>query len=284
MTKQQNVATSRLLRSFLLTTLSLSITATLQLPAKANIWADFVASLFGGGSSDLRRNDNRRGSGGHDICSAEKRDDTQKEINEAQTETVDDNSDNEILDDLVAFVPAENAPGHEADNKELLIVGYTEKEYPRVWLYIPRSDQPDTALIEFSIYDDQAYLFPPIKLELPDSPGVASIQVPTDRRGLQPGIAYTWRASIQCVESGTPSTMHVVKGQILHTLAMTDESQTTETHEDYQERNIWYEAIDYIALNRSQNDEDWLELLEYFKFGSNATDIDVHSSPLIELR
>lgn len=179
---------------------------------------------------------------------------------------------------LTALVP-ENEPGT------------TIAAHPTFWFYLPvgRSEQATQA--EFMLVDEnqRPVIEQPLKMALPDSPGIVSVKLPETEQPLEVGKQYKWYFSIICDEREL-SRNSEVWGEVKRVEASSELVRQLETLPESQqyrafvEQGISQEALTQLALHRSIYSDDWMKLLKYFELEDVADAAIVQLNPSSETR
>jgi hypothetical protein len=148
-------------------------------------------------------------------------------------------------------------------------MGKTIKERPTLWFYVPYSPQ-DAPIGEFVLQDDARRDLYRIPFRLPKSPGLVSVTLPKEKAPLTIARWYRWYFKLYCDREKSSSPIFV-QGWIQR-IALTPRlkqqlQNSSQKDRVYAERQIWYDAIDYLAKQRaiapSQKElsDRWYDLL-----------------------
>ena len=104
---------------------------------------------------------------------------------------------------LTALVP-ENEPGT------------TVSDHPTFWFYLPVGRSEQVTQAEFVLFDENQTLAikQPLKMALPDAPGIVSVKLPETEQPLEVGKQYEWEFSIICGDEPDLSGNPWVWGQV----------------------------------------------------------------------
>jgi len=107
---------------------------------------------------------------------------------------------------------------------------------------------------ELMMIDDSQYqLFDqPLRVQLPENPGIVRVEVPDSMPPLQPRRSYQWSLMVVCNEQ-EPSKNPFVSGWI---------ERVNPNVED--EAPNWHEAVDELARTRRDRTDEWLTFLEIY--------------------
>lgn len=150
-----------------------------------------------------------------------------------------------------------------------LLVGQTIDAHPSFWIYLSQGKLPHTDII-FSLNNpDEETVVGPLKLDLPDAPGFARIDLPTDQPELKLGQRYTWRAIVQCQDSelSEPEPLSEVEGFVMRVTpdaSLSRELATLPSGDSYQayfDHGLWYDMVNQLAIHHQTHLEDWQDLL-----------------------
>ena len=156
---------------------------------------------------------------------------------------------------LTAVVPASN-------------VGTTVSDRPNLWFYVPYgSQQANTG--EFVLQDRQENDVYRQTFDLPQTPGLVSLELPQAAPSLEVGRPYRWYFKLYCGDSAS-ATANFVEGWITRIplesdLATAIEGKNT-AYQEYGSNSIWFDALDNLAQLRLEQDnpqlqDDWNKLL-----------------------
>ncbi|NEQ22371.1 MAG: DUF928 domain-containing protein [Microcoleus sp. SIO2G3] len=159
---------------------------------------------------------------------------------------------------LTALVP-ENEPGT------------TVSDHPTFWFYLPVGRSEKVTQAKFMLLDEnqRPAIKQPLKMALPDAPGIVSVKLPETEQPLEVGKQYEWQFSIICDEwdlSGNPQVWGQVKRveaspELVRQLKTLPES---DQYIAFVEHDISQEALTELVLHRSLYSDDWMKLLELF--------------------
>jgi hypothetical protein len=148
--------------------------------------------------------------------------------------------------------------------------GTTTAARPTFWFYVPYTPQQAPSG-EFVLQDESRQDIARIPLKLPDTPGFLGFELPSSQASLTVDRWYRWYFKLYCDRQKTSSPIFV-QGWIQR-IALTGELEQQlekSNRKDlvYRDRQIWYDAIAYLANLRLANprdptlEEDWNRLLK----------------------
>lgn len=149
--------------------------------------------------------------------------------------------------------------------------GTTVSDHPTFWFYLPVGRSEQVTQAEFVLFDEnqRPAIKQPLKMALPDAPGIVSVKLPETEQPLEVGKQYEWYFSIICDEldlSGNPQVWGQVK-RVEASLELVRQLKTLPESAQYiafVEHDISQEALTELALHRSLYSDDWMNLLELF--------------------
>ena len=162
-----------------------------------------------------------------------------------------------------------------ANNLEL-----TTNEHPTFWVYIPYTPQ-EAPSGEFSLQDGEEDVYR-IRFQLPATPGIVSIKLPSTQKALEVGKTYRWYLEINCPRSEsavrvTPASVTGLVRRVSPSRNLENALNSAQTPVEriaaYAQHSIWYDTLTELAqlrLNQPQNSEIeqiWVELLSEQKIG-----------------
>jgi hypothetical protein len=179
---------------------------------------------------------------------------------------------------LIALVP-ENEPGT------------TVSDHPTFWFYLPVGRSERVTQAEFMLLDENQHpvIKQPLKMALPDAPGIVSVKLPENEQPLAVGKQYEWHFSIICDE-WEQSRNSEVWGEVERVQAspeLVQQLKTLPESEQYRvfvEQGISQEALTQLALHRSIYSDDWMALMDYFNLKDVADAAIVQLNPSAETR
>ena len=151
----------------------------------------------------------------------------------------------------------------------------TVNEYPTFWLYVPYTPQQAPSG-EFSLQDGDNEVYR-THFQLPATPGIVSITLPSTAPSLAEGKEYRWYFDINCPpsassqESATPASLTGLVKRLALSSDLSQDLKAAPTPlakiRTYARHGIWYETLTELAqlrLNEPQNSslqQAWIELL-----------------------
>ncbi|KAM3107475.1 DUF928 domain-containing protein [Phormidesmis sp. 146-33] len=168
-----------------------------------------------------------------------------------------------------------NTQTTQAFNKEALVALVTAKgemstaaSQPTFWFYVPFQD-PSLLTAEFILRDDQEQRsIEPLRLQLPNQPGIVSVRSP---QPLKVNQSYHWYFSVICDVSGEQKKL-TVDGWVRYvepsTTVITQLKQATTIEQAaalYVKSGFWSDALTLLASHRKQNERSaivWADLLQ----------------------
>jgi hypothetical protein len=163
-------------------------------------------------------------------------------------------------ENLIALVP-ENV---QEDEQELKVELTTAQAYPTFWFYLP--SYPSTKEARFILLDANKHpvLKEPIRIELPETPGIAEFTLPNTEKSLQVGKRYTWYFEVVC-DRRNPDRNPIVRGQIERIEPIEQNPQQENQLPGYfvsaNNGVVWYDTLTQLARNRNLYSKDWIDLL-----------------------
>lgn len=162
----------------------------------------------------------------------------------------------------------------------------TVSSYPTFWVYVPYTAE-EAPSGEFSLEDRAGTeVIWETEFQLPNTPGVVSITLPSDEPGLEIDTTYRWYFKLKCPTtngSNQNTSPAFVTGLVQRDLRSNIESQlnnvstpSLERVEIYAENKIWYETINELANLRLRDrenslfEEEWVNLLNSQGLGQIA--------------
>lgn len=157
----------------------------------------------------------------------------------------------------------------------------TVKEYPTLWVYLPytRLEAPNG---EFSLQDGDKEVYR-VRFQLPTTPGIIGLSLPSTSPPLAVGKQYRWYFDINCPrakasnESATPASLTGVVQRITPSLALENELKAAKTPLEriniYNKQGFWIESITELAQLRIKDPQNpnlqkvWIELLSQPQVG-----------------
>ncbi|MGF1989422.1 MAG: DUF928 domain-containing protein [Nostoc sp. ZfuVER08] len=164
--------------------------------------------------------------------------------------------------------------------------GLTTQDYPQFWFYLPFGGNSQSPPAKFRLLDEQkkSVLTKPLLFSLSEKKGIVSISLPSTEKPLLIGKKYHWYFKIACTNTQGSNTNISVNGWVKRVEAspklLTKIKQTVYQHQyiPYAENNIWYETVSQLAQNRIANQQEWANLLSFFKLEEFV------NSPVSELK
>lgn len=156
---------------------------------------------------------------------------------------------------------------------------FTTEATPTLFFCLPSIAQPQTAKLEFSLYDDDNTLVSQTTLTPTRRSGIASLPLPTSEtfKELESDRNYRWHLSL--VNEGQEKE-RVIEGWIRRVEMKPNladklaQASPIERVQLYQQARLWYEALEELAQLKRENPDDddiseqWAELLEWFDLGA----------------
>lgn len=291
MNRQSWQRTPRALKGLCLAGMSMSLMLTSVSPAQAGI-IDRFRAIFQPNRELKSATGTRRGGGSRDIC-----ENPISDVVESSAASVISNAEDgmasasEHPDSLVAFVPWAKVIDPALGEQEILMEGKTLEAYPSFSLYVPFAKAENRANLEFSISNIETfeYVAGPFELDLPEIPGVVTIQMTdthqleevsaetTQFTGLQPDILYEWTVTLRCNTPESSNSLQSVSGLI--SLASESELSSSEIgdylEEGILEEGLWYDVVAQWAVNQEQYPDEWSAVLEYVELGDKVVETTV---------
>jgi hypothetical protein len=156
-------------------------------------------------------------------------------------------------------------------------LGLTIADYPTFWFYVPygRTDTVSTA--EFMLLDANRnpVLVQPISVNLPETPGIVSFQLPASASPLDIDQEYNWYFSIICSERN-PSRNPGVSGWVRRIAEPPElvfqlrSLPAEQRYVAYAEHEIWYEVVTELSQHRDRYPNDWIDTLRLMSLESVA--------------
>lgn len=162
-------------------------------------------------------------------------------------------------------------------------LGLTTEAHPTFLFYLPFGRTDKVTQAELLLLDKDEILGDPVRFELPETPGIVTVQLPAGSAPLELGKQYRWFFSIICKED-EPSINPFVSGWVQRVEPTPDlvkqlqALSPTDQYIAYVNGGIWYSAIDQLAQHRTVHPNDWESLLALF----NLTRL--RSAPVTSLR
>ena len=148
-------------------------------------------------------------------------------------------------------------------------VGMTVRDRPNFWFYVPYNPQ-QAATGEFVLQDRQENDIYRQTFDLPQTPGLVSLNLPQAAPALEVDRPYRWYFKLYCGDS-TSTTANFVEGWITRIplesdLAIEIEQGKNPDYQEYGSNSIWFDALDNLAQLRLEQDNpqlqnDWNRLL-----------------------
>ena len=147
-------------------------------------------------------------------------------------------------------------------------LGFTAAEYPTFWLYTPYPSGVVELVLKDEYTKDTVYQ---TQFQLPDGPGIISLQLPDAAPPLEIGKKYRWTFDFLC---HSPSVVLSVTGVILRkplTSALQPQLAIASPQQRvvlYAQQGLWYETLTELAQLRLANPQDtelaatWAALLQ----------------------
>jgi len=173
--------------------------------------------------------------------------------------------------------------------------GLTTQGHPTFWFYLPigkqslsskaRSPVPSTTFLEFLILDEanQPALTEPIRIPLPNQPGIVHLTIPSTEQALEVGKDYNWFFSIVCNDhdfSANPTVSgwlsRIQPSQKLIQRLKSLRSQ--DKYLAYKENHLWFEYLSQLADYRTVQTTAWKNLLALFSLQGLV------QAPLVEIK
>lgn len=131
-------------------------------------------------------------------------------------------------------------------NSEYKFYGFTLKEHPEFWFFIPYQTTSISKSMFFIKDKEQKTSLYQVSLELPETPGFVKISLPTTAKPLNLNEQYFWQFTLYCAsDDPTDSSQNVSHYGLIERLAP-EESELNETAfieriQFYQEHRLWYD-------------------------------------------
>lgn len=157
--------------------------------------------------------------------------------------------------------------------------GFTTKEHPTFWYYVPYTKDIAGVSAEFVLQDSEETPVYQSSISLPVKPGIVSVKVPATTMPLQLNKNYRWFFKISC--SGQQNSPIYVEGDIQLANLNADlakqlaAAQPREKVSLYADKGIVFDALDLLIQLRKANPNDsdlvndWSSLLESIKVERN---------------
>ncbi len=291
----QNVSHVRVLNGLCIAGLSMSLTLAAISPAQAGI-IERIRAIFQPNRELKSATGTRRGGGSRDICEVPMSNEGSPIGTAASTNasSLDGMATAEAVspNSLVAFSPGEIVVDPESGEQEFLVEGKTLDAYPSFSVYVPFSKAEHSANLEFAISnpDTLEYVAGPFELELPDTPGLVTLQM-TDAQlaeadgqpemvqfsGLQPGTVYEWTVTLRCNTDDSSSSLQAVHGLISLVSDSDLLSSEITDYSVYLDHQLWYDMVAQLMLRPDEHPELWTDILTYVGLDSETVDTNVIS-------
>lgn len=152
--------------------------------------------------------------------------------------------------------------------------GTTNSPYPVFYFFTSYTNDLGNGgggVAELMMIDDSQYqLFDqPLRVQLPENPGIVRVEVPENMPPLQPRRSYQWSLMVMCNEQ-EPSKNPFVNGWIERVNPNASE-----------ETPNWHEAIDELVTLRRDRTDEWLAFLEIYGLEA-LVDTPVMELPVID--
>lgn len=165
---------------------------------------------------------------------------------------------------------------------------FTLEEYPTFLFYVPYS-APEISLMEFLLLNEtQTETIYRTTLEPSSTAGIINIQLnPEISPALDLNTTYHWRFNLDCEPDKDIAPDLVLQGWIRRIplnaeIAERLESANSKEYMVYQQHNIWYDAIAFLAKLHFANPED-IELNQAWSDTLKSLELDwVVSEPLVD--
>jgi Domain of Unknown Function (DUF928) len=162
--------------------------------------------------------------------------------------------------ELTALAPEFKQPNEDS------VWGQTTSAYPKFWFYMPYTNKNTT--LTFTLQNDRGTALYTSKIDAPATPGIISIQIPTNRETLQVNQKYRWKltAEIFCDRGNEQK----------HTIGWVSRVSSPSA-----DGSNWYDEVTSLGDRLLQNPsniqlkQDWSDLLQ------SATLTQLASQPLI---
>jgi hypothetical protein len=135
----------------------------------------------------------------------------------------------------------------------------TVSEHPTFFVYIPPSSAKMAQFVLTDANNTEEIYY--TKFALPDTPGIISIKVPSDRPPLEIGKVYKWTVSIKCNAVGNDGNPKVlgwvqrIEPNPTLKKALEDKKTPLERAALYGENGIWHELLTTLAdINNSESE------------------------------
>lgn len=165
-------------------------------------------------------------------------------------------------ENLIALVPEDVQGDKQQDGQELRVELTTAQAYPTFWFYLP--SYPSTVEeARFILLDADKHpvLDEPIKIELPQTSGIAEFTLPNTEKSLEVGQQYTWYFEVVC-DRRNPDRNPIVRGQIKR---IEQDPQLGNQYPEYvvsaNNGVVWYDTLTQFVRNHNLDSQDWMDLL-----------------------
>ena len=149
----------------------------------------------------------------------------------------------------------------------------TADEHPQFWVYVPYTPQ-EAPSGEFSLQDGENEVYR-TRFQLPATPGIVSISLPSTAKSLEVGKTYRWYFDINCPRSQSsdqrPASLTGVVQRVAPSSELENELKAAKTPLEriaaFAQHHIWFNALTEFALLRQKESQNptlksaWVELL-----------------------
>jgi hypothetical protein len=131
----------------------------------------------------------------------------------------------------------------------------TIREYPTFWVYVPKlTNSAQTG--EFILQNEQGQDIYRSTINLPQKSGIIGIKYPgNSNNALKTGQKYHWYFKVYCGSSESNSGYLYVDAWIekIALNSIDNKSLNINNYQIFIEKNLWYEAVDVLALEQLEN-------------------------------
>lgn len=165
---------------------------------------------------------------------------------------------------LTALVPVE--PSGVRDRNR--VWGQTISQYPTLWFYVPYDPNQGDFSAEFVLQDIELKKSNSIKVTLPSTPSVVSVQIPTTLPPLETGKLYKWFFQVKCGKANDSVSGWIQRVDLDPTVIRQIEAATPQQKVAlYAENGIWYDALtvlgkELLRANPQYAKDNWESLLQ----------------------
>lgn len=171
--------------------------------------------------------------------------------------------------ELVALIPAIEKPAPENSGislSETHVWGLTQSKHPTLWFYLPAT-ATSAQVAQFSLENEADYQSN-FQFNLPQTPGIINLAIPTNEPPLEPGKWYYWSLKLYCQTQASAPNFFVdgwIKRVQIETLLNSDTPQDKVVI--YAQNGLWFDTITELAKLHRQTPQEtepaWADLLEF---------------------